>query len=39
MEVSDLLADTKNALSKLEEVTAQGATMAQGKRAGSILSR
>ncbi len=39
MEVSDLLADTKNALSKLEEVTAQGAAMAQGKRAGSILSR
>ncbi len=31
MEVSDLLADTKNALSKLEEVTAQGAAMAQGR--------
>ena len=29
MEVSDLLADTKNALSKLEEVTAQGAAMRQ----------
>ena len=38
VEVSDLLADTKNALSKLEEVTAGGAAMAQG-RAGSILSR
>ena len=31
VEVSDLLADTKNALSKLEEVTAQGAAMAQGR--------
>ena len=31
MEVSDLLADTKNALSKLEEVAAQGAAMAQGR--------
>ena len=31
MEVSDFLADTKNALSKLEEVTAQGAAMAQGR--------
>ena len=30
-EVSDLLADTKNALSKLEEVAAQGAAMAQGR--------
>ena len=31
VEVSDLLADTKNALSKLEEVAAQGAAMAQGR--------
>ena len=30
--LSDLLADTKNALSKLEEVTAQGAAMAQGRK-------
>ena len=31
VEVSDLLADTKNALSKLEEVAAQGVAMAQGR--------
>lgn len=30
-EVSDLLADTKGALSKLEEVTAQGGSMEEGR--------
>ena len=37
VEVSDLLADTKNALSKLSDCT--GCSYGTGKRAGSILSR